>query len=187
MGRFGPPHEPGRLPPVGPMSPDGFHGREDHPFGSNSMSMKRKFGFGEERDRDRDGDEFARQKQQLLQYGNAGANLGSGTSSPFRRDDEYRNSKHMRVGAGANVGGSSNNINSRQDVRIDPAVMKAYLHLVKLIYEDPKQRKNYLENGKHLQCLVCGRFDKINPFCFNVSLLYCCNSDVYCFNDVSFM
>ncbi|XP_021716991.1 uncharacterized protein LOC110684855 [Chenopodium quinoa] len=162
IGRFGPPHELGR---VGPMSPDGFRGREDHPFGSNSMSMKRKFGFGEERDRDRDGDEFARQKQQLLQYGNAGAgaNLGSGTSSPFRRDDEFRNSKIMRAGAGFDSGGGSNNVGSRQEVQIDPPIMKAYLHFIKLIYENPNQKKNYLENGKHLQCLVCGRSSKEFP------------------------
>lgn len=61
---------------VGMMGSDGFR-NTDAPFGPNFMSLKRKFGY--EEDRDIDGDEFPRRKQKLLQYGNASANLGSGT------------------------------------------------------------------------------------------------------------
>ncbi|XP_057546944.1 uncharacterized protein LOC130825637 isoform X2 [Amaranthus tricolor] len=61
---------------VGMMGSDGFRNR-DAPFGPNFISLKRKFGYGE--NRGVDGDEFARRKQKLLQYGNASANLGSGT------------------------------------------------------------------------------------------------------------
>lgn len=162
------------------MSPNGLRERDD-PFGRNrgsqdywnslgleggrgpgpEGSMKRKFGEGEERERERDGrDEYARQRLQLLQYGNAGANLGTGTSSPFGRDDELRSSKHMRIGGG---GGFDNNLSMRQE--IDPAVMKAFLHFAKMINENPTQRRNYLENGKHgsVQCLACGRSSKDFP------------------------
>ncbi|CDY38319.1 BnaC05g30120D [Brassica napus] len=42
------------------------------------------------------------------------------------------------------------------------AMKKAFLDLVKRIYEDPSEKKNYLENGRkgRLQCLVCGRCPK---------------------------
>ncbi|GMH08432.1 hypothetical protein Nepgr_010272 [Nepenthes gracilis] len=170
---------PDRFPMFGPMSPDGFRDRDEQ-FGWNKSqdywkslgldgrggpegSMKRK--YGEEEERVRDGqDELARKRQQLLQYANVGANLGEGnsflpgTSSPFRRDEEFRSSKYVRTGGGYD------NVGLKLDV--DPAALKkAFLHFVKLINENANQRKNYLENGKHgpLQCIACGRSSKDFP------------------------
>lgn len=162
--------ELGRFPPSGLMSPEGFRGRDRgsqeywNSLGLDGLrpedSLKRKFGEGEERERG-GRDEFARQRQQLLQYGNAGANLGTGTSSPFRREDEFRSSKFMRIGGGG--GGFDNNLGMRQEV--DPAVFKAFINFSKLLNENTHQRKNYLENGKHglLQCLACRRSSKDFP------------------------
>lgn len=172
MGRFMSPGGP-ELGRLGRMSPNGLRDRDDpfrrNPGGQdywNSLglegralgpegSMKRKFGEGEERERD----ELARQRMHLLQYGNAGASLGTGTSSPFAREDEFRASKHMRIGGG----GFDNIVVMRQE--IDPAVMKAFLHFAKLINDNANQRRNYLENGKHgpVQCLACGRSSKDFP------------------------
>ncbi|KAF8401715.1 hypothetical protein HHK36_012661 [Tetracentron sinense] len=193
-----------RFPPGGPMSPEGFRHDRDERFGRggqfdywNSLgldgrnpmpqegSLKRKYGDEDERDV-RDGrDEFARQRQQLLHYGNPSSNpngfpLGSGdradylagTSSPFRRDqmesgrgiDDLRSSKHMKVG------GDYGNLPSKRALPgdfvipklpdVDPhALKKAFLRFVKLLNENESQKKNYLEDGKHgpLQCLVCDR------------------------------
>ncbi|KAK9725532.1 hypothetical protein RND81_05G151300 [Saponaria officinalis] len=144
--RFG----PGRIPPFGPMSPDGF---PENP-------MKRKFG------EDRERDEFARQKQQLLQYGNAGAGPGPGP-------EEFRASKAMRFG-----GGSSNVGVIRQEVKIDPAIMKAFLNFVKLINENVDKKKNFLDNGKHgpLHCLACGGSSKDFPDVHSL-VMHAYNSD----------
>ncbi|XP_057958155.1 uncharacterized protein LOC131151016 isoform X2 [Malania oleifera] len=141
-------------------------------------SLKRKFGDDEEErarreEKDSGKDEFARQRQQLLLHGNAGAipngfppgvggrvDLLAGTSSPYRRDlmdpgrgDELRSSKFMRMGGSFDSAG-----NKHYDV--DPvALKKAYLHFVKMINENASQRKTYLENGNQgrPQCVVCGR------------------------------
>ncbi|XP_057538190.1 uncharacterized protein LOC130815723 [Amaranthus tricolor] len=158
----------------GPMSLDGFHNRGDS-FGSNSMSMKRKFPYGE----DRDGDDFARHKQQLLQYGNAGANLGSGTSSPFKRDSMYmRGDASFGTAARDGVGLFHSTSNNSEGIPVDPAIMKACLHFVKLIYENINQRKNYFENGKYgpLQCLACGRSSKDFPD-VHALIMHAYNSD----------
>ncbi|KAK9288370.1 hypothetical protein L1049_016824 [Liquidambar formosana] len=188
------------LPGGGPVSPDGFRGGErEDPYGRgrhqdywNSLgldprgpaegSLKRKYGEEDERDRreDRDGrDEFARQRQQLLQYGNASSNpnaysLGAsdrgeffaGTSSPFGRGDESRSSKYLRMGMGyenfpprqgGGIGG--NNVSLKHNDVDQNALKKAFLRFVKLVNENVTQRNSYLEDGKqgHLQCVACGR------------------------------
>ncbi|GAB4851089.1 hypothetical protein Ancab_030385 [Ancistrocladus abbreviatus] len=182
FGRFMPPGGPGRFRPLGPMSPDGFRDRGDDPYGRsrnqdywNSLgldgrgmpegSMKRKYGAEEERERDAK-DELARQRKQLLQYANVGANLGEGssffpgTSNHFMRDDEFRSSKYMRIG------GPGGYDNEGVKHNIDPvALKKAFLHFAKLINENASQKKNYLENGKlaPLHCIACGRSSKDFP------------------------
>ncbi|KAL2922662.1 Protein SUPPRESSOR OF GENE SILENCING 3 [Bienertia sinuspersici] len=136
-------------------------------FGPPPHPFKRKFGFGDDADSDAV-DHFARQKQQLLQFANAGSHPGpglpSGTSSPFsrRNDEEYRtNNKYMRFDGASSTTTTTNN-NNNNNVGVDPAVMKAFLNFVKLLNENSTQRKNYLENGKHgpLQCLACARSSK---------------------------
>ncbi|OVA05449.1 XS domain [Macleaya cordata] len=152
-------------------------------------SLKRKYGDEDERDAR---DDFTRQRQQLLQYGNPNSNpngfpLGpgdrgvdylAGTSSPFARDsmmsgrgtDDLRSSKHIRVGGDYGSShsrhGEIGNDSSTKLPDVDPqALKKSFLHYVKLLNENPSQRKNYLENGKHgsLQCLTCGRASKEFP------------------------
>lgn len=120
--------------------------------------LKRKFGEGDERD------EFERQRQRqhVLQYGNPNGFPGgpsgpggmggmAGTSSGFGVDDGRSSSKQMRIGGEYDVD--------------QQALKKAFLRFVKLIYENPTQKVNYLENGKlgPLQCIACGRASKDFP------------------------
>uniref|UniRef100_A0A5B6Z536 XS domain-containing protein n=1 Tax=Davidia involucrata TaxID=16924 RepID=A0A5B6Z536_DAVIN len=199
-----------RFPPVGPMSPE-FRDRDD-PYMRNrnqdywnslgldgrggpmptplENSLKRKYGDEGERGRreEREGkdgtDEFARQRQQLLQYGNAGLNpngypMGSGkkggfsagTSSPYPRDvadigrgDEFRAGKYMRIGEGyenlhPRQSGVSDNMRLKHHDVDQGALKKAFLHYVKVTNENASQRENYLEDGKQgpLQCVACVR------------------------------
>lgn len=115
-------------------------------------SLKRK--FGDEGREGRDG--FERQRQQLLQYGNVDGNSNRmpGTSGVHvgRGGEEVRVAKLIRTDEG-NVGGQKHH-------EVDQALKKAFLHFVKLIFENANQRKKYLANGKQgsLQCLACGRF-----------------------------
>lgn len=171
-----------RFPPVGPMSPEVFRGRED-PFGRlrNQANrnpippeglFKRKYGDEEDRDGRDVKDEFARQRQQLLQYGNLNSNPNgyrndlAGTSSPFGRED-MRASKFMRVAGGYE------NVPSRQEIHggivgvkhqlVDQeALKKAFFHYAKLINENVPVKKAYLEDKKQgpLHCLACGRSSK---------------------------
>ncbi|PIA31766.1 hypothetical protein AQUCO_04900213v1 [Aquilegia coerulea] len=194
------------FPPGGRLSPDGFRrggGEREEMFGRggggqndywNSLGLdgrgpmppegmlKRKYGEGDERDGRDPRDEFARQRQQLLQYGNPNLNpngfpAGSsdraphmaGTSSPFHRDhiepgrglDDMRVSKHMRFGGDYDLS-SGRNIVSDVDQQ---ALKKAFLRYVKLINENTSQKTNFLENGKKgpLQCLACSRASKEFP------------------------
>ncbi|RZC80869.1 hypothetical protein C5167_043435 [Papaver somniferum] len=148
-------------------------------------SLKRKYGDGDERDpRDlRDPrDEFSRQRQQLLQYGNpngfplghadrGGGDYLAGTSSPFGRDpmlsargmDDHRSQKHLRVGGDYGSShsrhvGHGNDSNSKFSDVDTHALKKSFLHYVQLLNENPAQRKEFLEDGKHgrLKCLACG-------------------------------
>ncbi|KAF9604985.1 hypothetical protein IFM89_011678 [Coptis chinensis] len=136
-----------------------FEGRHD-------ASLKRKFSDGDERH------DFARQRQQLLQYGNQNG-LAAGTSSPFSRDiDDIRGGKHMRIGGGdyslssghgmvTSAAAESSSTFKHHDV--DPqALKKAFLRFVKLLNENVALRANYFENGKQgpLQCLACTRAPK---------------------------
>lgn len=206
-----------RFPPLGPMSPEfrdredlfmrdrnrdywnslGLDGRGGGPMPHPENSLKRKGGdegergWKDEREGKDGNDEFARQRQQLLQYGNAGLNpngypIGfgergefvAGTSNPYPRDvadvgrgDELRASKYMRVGGGyenfhgrqAGIGGD--NVSHKHNDVDQSALKKAFLHFVKLINENVSQKKNYLENGKQapLQCVACGRSSKEFP------------------------
>eukprot|EP00262_Sarcandra_glabra_P010985 TRINITY_DN26697_c0_g1_i1.p1 TRINITY_DN26697_c0_g1~~TRINITY_DN26697_c0_g1_i1.p1 ORF type:complete len:575 (+),score=84.96 TRINITY_DN26697_c0_g1_i1:220-1944(+) len=179
-------------------SPEGFRRDRDEPFGRggsgsgphdywsdlgregrgllpSDSSLKRKYGDEEARD---SRDEFARQRQQLLQYGNPNTNpngfpLGSGdysagTSSPFRRDppdsgrgiDDFRMSKHLKVRDGyddlsSRRGGPSDDLmpSAAADVKLSDvnqdSLKKAFLRFTKSINENSSQRKNYLEDGKY--------------------------------------
>ncbi|XP_042517422.1 uncharacterized protein LOC122091500 [Macadamia integrifolia] len=201
---FGKHFPPGGLSPEGGFRRDGNElfgrgggGQFDH---WNSLgldgrlppegSLKRRYGDEDERD-GREREEVARQRHQLLRYGNPNANSTgfssgsgdredylSGKGSPFRRDpldsnrggDDFslRSSKLMRVG------GDYGDIPSRHGVveeglkypDVDAhALKKAFLRCVKLINENASEGKNYLEDGKHgpLQCLACGRASKDFP------------------------
>lgn len=128
----------------------------DRPEGG---SLKRKHPGEEEIDRG----ELLRQRQQFMQYANPDdPSLMAGTS---RRDagEDARAAKHMRVGSSRNESGGQ------------VALKKAFLDLVKRIYEDPLEKKNYLENGRkgRLQCLVCRRFDEFQSVSFFFFLLRC--------------
>ncbi|KAK4425684.1 hypothetical protein Salat_1762400 [Sesamum alatum] len=139
-------------PPI-PMSPE-FLGRDartriaDHWNAGIENSLKRKFGEDERGARD---DGFERQRQQLLQYGNAN---GPGSSAGYNlgRGEEMRAPKNMRL-----LEGSASKLKHSE---VDQnALKKAFLHFVKLVFETANQRKNYLADGKQgpLPCLACGR------------------------------
>ncbi|XP_073054389.1 uncharacterized protein [Primulina eburnea] len=111
-------------------------------------SLKRKFG---EDERGATDDGFERQRQQLLQYGNAN---GPGPSSGynFGRGEEMRASKNPRTLEG--------NANMLKHSEVDQnALKKAFFHFLKLIFETTSQKKNYLGDGKQgsLRCLACIR------------------------------
>lgn len=182
---FTPPLGFGRgFPPLGPMSPD-FRDRED-PFARDRnpdyLNLLKRKGGGEGDERGGSNDELARQRQHLLQYGNAGSMnpnrypvggldergefmAGPSNNRDVGRGDEFRAAKFMRVGGGyENFRGGSDNVGLNKHNDVDQsALKKAFLHFVKVLNENPSQKKNYLENGKQapLQCIACGRFDKI--------------------------
>ncbi|KAH6821576.1 RNA recognition motif XS domain protein [Perilla frutescens var. hirtella] len=145
--------------PPFPMSPD-FRGPDararnaDYRNVAPENSLKRKFGEDERGVRD---DGFQRQRQQLLQYGNAN---GPGVSVGYDlgRGGEMRAAKNMRY----NEGSSSKLRHSEVDQN---ALRKAFLHFVKLVFETANQRKNFLADGKqgHLPCLACARSSKDFP------------------------
>lgn len=130
------------------------HGRWGGQGEGPGSSMKRKFG-----DEDREGrDGFERQRQQLLQYGNSGGNAsgrpGTSRMSIGREGEEIRPGKYMRTSDRNMVGPKHHQVDQE-------ALKKAFLHFVKLVYENPNQRRKYLADGKQgsLHCIVCGRFD----------------------------
>lgn len=145
-----------------PMSPDFRDSRNKNQEYWNSLgkegSLKRKFvDDGDERDG------LARQRQQLLQYGNAGLNSSGGTSNVYGREDEGRGGKYMR---GEEVG--RNGGRSKYNEIDQVALKKAFLHFVKLVNEDSGLRKRCLADGKQgrVQCVACRRLDII--FSLNV-------------------
>lgn len=111
--------------------------------------MKRKHPGEEEIDRD----ELLRQRQQFMRFA-ANPNDQSSFMAAGTSREDARAAKHMRVV------GSSRDENGGQVDQV--AFKKAFLDLVKRIYEDPLEKKSYLENGRkgRLQCLVCGRSPK---------------------------
>ncbi|KAG2306599.1 hypothetical protein Bca52824_026347 [Brassica carinata] len=131
----------GRFPPQ--FHPEEFRDQRqlwDRPEGS----LKRKHPGEEEMD---ERGELLRRRQQFVQYANPSDQslMAAGTSR-----EDARAGKHMRIGSSRNENGGEVN---------QAALKKAFLDLVKRIYEDPLEKKNYLENGRkgRLQCLVCGR------------------------------
>lgn len=196
-----------RFPPLGPMSPE-FRDREDQFMRDRNQdyrnsfrldgrggsmlenSLKRKIGDEDERGGRIGIDEFVRQRQSLLHYGNEGLNpnrysLGlmdrgefmAGTSNPYPREGEdSRTAKYMRVGGGhENFHGrqGGDNVGLKHNDVDQSALKKAFLNFVKLVNENAGQKKNYLENGKQapLQCVACGRFDKIG---LKLASFFCC-------------
>lgn len=177
------------FPLLGPMSPE-FRDRED-PFARDRDRnegylnlLKRKGGAGEdERGGGRDGsnDDFMRQRQHLLQYGNAGSmnpdrfpvglnERGEFVAGPSNnldggRGEEFRAAKYMRAGGGYENFRGGDNVGLKHNDVDQSALKKAFLHFVKLLNENTSEKKNYLENGKQapLHCVACGRFDKIVP------------------------
>lgn len=126
--------------------------------------MKRKHPGEEEIDRD----ELLRQRQQFMRFA-ANPNDQSSFMAAGTSREDARAAKHMRVV------GSSRDENGGQVDQV--AFKKAFLDLVKRIYEDPLEKKSYLENGRkgRLQCLVCGRFDgfllSVSCVCFLLETL----------------
>lgn len=99
---------------------------------------------------------IARQRQQLLQYGNAGlnSNVIAGTSSVYGREDAMRGVKYMRgEEVECNVGRNKYNEVDQE------AVKKAFFRFVKLVYEDVEKKKKYLVDGKEgpVKCVACSR------------------------------
>ncbi|WOH12825.1 hypothetical protein DCAR_0832334 [Daucus carota subsp. sativus] len=143
-----------------PMSPDFRDSRNKNQEYWNSLgreggSLKRKFvDEGDERDG------LARQRQQLLQYGNAGLNSGGGPSNVYGREEEFRGGKFMRGEEGGRNGGRSKFSEADQ-----AALKKAFLHFVKLINEDSGLRKRCLADGKQgrIGCMACRRSTKDFP------------------------
>ncbi|XP_058208476.1 uncharacterized protein LOC131321608 [Rhododendron vialii] len=175
------------FPLLGPMSPE-FRDREDLFARDRNEGylnlLKRKGGAGEdERGGGRDGsnDEFMRQRQHLLQYGNAGSmnpdrfpvglnERGEFVAGPSNnpdggRGEEFRAAKYMRAGGGYENFRGGDNVGLKHNDVDQSALKKAFLHFVKLLNENTSEKKNYLENGKQapLHCVACGRSSKDFP------------------------
>ncbi|XLT11203.1 hypothetical protein HN51_056996 [Arachis hypogaea] len=134
-------------------SPSSRFDRPRHPDYRNlppEASGKRKFG-------DEDGgggrDELAKQREQLLR--NANLNNGFSAAGP----SELRPNKQIRVD-GVVAGGGGLGVKHHQQVGQEN-LKKAFLHFVRLINENPSQKKSYLEDGKQgrIQCIACGRLE----------------------------
>lgn len=93
-----------------------------------------------------------RQRPQLLQHGNT--SNSQGISDLNRRDlVETRPAKYMRS--------IETNVGPLKHHSVDQnALKKAFLHHIKVLYENTNQKSRYLADGKQgrLQCAVCGRF-----------------------------
>ncbi|XP_021897062.1 proline-rich receptor-like protein kinase PERK9 [Carica papaya] len=154
---------PPRLPP--PVSPDAFRDNREYWNGPDGSAKRKLHGSVDEKAGRDEKEELIRQRQHFMQYANPnGYPMGSDrrgeflarTSSPSRRDlvDEMRATKYMRIGGGHDSGGTG-----LKHLEVDQIKLKkACFHFVKVVYENPSLRKNYLEDGKQgrLQCLVCG-------------------------------
>lgn len=124
-----------------------------YPEEFRDQRMKRKYPGEEEIDRRDERAEMMRQRQQFMQYANPNDHsFMAGTSRDVGED--VRAAKHMRVGSSRHDNGG---------FQVDQvALKKSFLGFVKRVFEDPMEKKNYLENGRkgRLQCLVCGRSSK---------------------------
>ncbi|XP_074292321.1 uncharacterized protein LOC141619193 [Silene latifolia] len=119
--------------------------------------LKRKFDDDRDRERERERDW---QKQQVLQYGgNNGPVLGPGPGAGPSSSSPFRPSKVGKYDGGGGGGGGGGGM------RVDPAVIKAFLRFVKVIYENGDLRQKLLDNGKRgpVQCLACTGSSKHFP------------------------
>ncbi|VFQ85329.1 unnamed protein product [Cuscuta campestris] len=98
-----------------------------------------------------------RQRPQLLQHGNT--SNSQGISDLNRRDlVETRPAKYMRS--------IETNVGPLKHHSVDQnALKKAFLHHIKVLYENTNQKSRYLADGKQgrLQCAVCGSASKDFP------------------------
>ncbi|XP_071737027.1 uncharacterized protein [Rutidosis leptorrhynchoides] len=128
-----------QFPPGRPVPGGSDHYRQQNQDHRNPLGIEgsRKRKLGDEGDLS---DEFARQRQQLLQFGNT--NLGAGSSGSR---NEMRGSKYNEV---------------------DQEKLKsAFFNYIRLVNENANQKKKFLADGKQasLQCLACGRSSKDFP------------------------
>ncbi|MED6187725.1 hypothetical protein PIB30_079176 [Stylosanthes scabra] len=152
-------------------SPSSRFDRPRHPDYRNpppEASGKRKFG---DEDGGRGRDDLARQREQLLRNANLnnGFSGGGGGGGP----SELRPNKQIRVD-GVVVGGLG--VKNHQQVDQEK-LKKAFLHFVRLINENPSQKKSYSEDGKQgrIQCIACSRFGRndLADFLLVTSILLC--------------
>lgn len=145
------------------MSPD-FRGSDDQFMRSMGQDYWNSIGFdgprgggGQEISMKRKYVDEERQRQQLLQFGGANVGPGPGPSGGFRGDD-MRATKFMRMDE--RNGGRIKHSDVDQG-----ALKKAFLHFVKVIYENGNQKKRYMDDGKQgsLRCLACQRLSKDVP------------------------
>ncbi|KAF5813617.1 putative XS domain-containing protein [Helianthus annuus] len=164
--------------PIRPPGPDPWLGldrdsyRQQNQEYWNSLGVEgsRKRKFGDERDELND--EFARQRQQLLQYGNT---VGSHVAGPSSQDE--KSAKMIKAEANKNMKRRTNEakvIKPEGDYRswqgrvseVDQEKVKSsFLNFVRAITENANQKNKYLADGKQgaLQCLACGRSSKDFP------------------------
>ncbi|GAV84855.1 XS domain-containing protein [Cephalotus follicularis] len=101
---------------------------------------------------------------------------GPGTSSAFK-GEEMRAPKHMKIGGG-NGNGNGVVVHNKHLEVDQSALKKAFYQFVKLINENPAQKKTYLEDGKQgrIHCVACGRSSKDFPDMHSL-ILHTYNSD----------
>ncbi|MQM20308.1 hypothetical protein Taro_053325, partial [Colocasia esculenta] len=152
----------------------GLDGPRGLPEGPSLLKRK----YGEE-------DDLAWHRHHIMQYGNPNANPGGfppgpgdrpdflGRSGSPRRDhlDDLRHSKQPKLGVEAYDG--LPNRRGRGDIDAPPVIIdvnpealtRAFLRFSRMIYENPSQKKTYLEDGKSgpLSCVACGRTSKEYP------------------------
>lgn len=153
-----------QFPPGRPIPGGDDHYRQQNQDYWNSLGLEgsRKRKYGDERDGGEVNDEFARQRQQLLQYGNMMSNSnGSYMAGPSSRVhlDEMKAAKYMRPE------GEYGRLQGRHN-EIDQAKFKSsFLNFIRFINENASQKKKYLADGKQgsLQCLACDRSSKEFP------------------------
>ncbi|XP_024959476.1 uncharacterized protein LOC112500273 isoform X1 [Cynara cardunculus var. scolymus] len=145
-------------PPI-PGGDDRYRQQNQDYWNSLGLEGSRKRKYGDERDGGEINDEFARQRQQLLQYGNNSNGSYMAGPSSLVHLDEMRAAKYMRPEGGYG------SVQVRHN-EIDQAKFKrAFLNFIRSINENASQKKKYLADGKQgsLQCLACDRSSKDFP------------------------